>query len=129
MTKVYVEKRGNYPVSSPKIKQKLKRFFKDRGIVSKSDVTVAFIGEKEMEKLARKYINDGKMHNILSFPYLESEEKDFSYPPGDILRLGEIIICYPGVVKEAIAQSVTIDEKIDELIEHGALHLMGIHHN
>jgi ssRNA-specific RNase YbeY (16S rRNA maturation enzyme) len=64
---------------------------------------------------------------VLSFVTGEAKGS-FLYPPGGKIQLGEIVICYPLAVKEAVAENVLIDERIYELAEHGALHLMGIHH-
>jgi ssRNA-specific RNase YbeY (16S rRNA maturation enzyme) len=44
------------------------------------------------------------------------------------LHLGEIVVCYPKVVEEAKNEDVLIDDKVYELVEHGAFHLLGIHH-
>ena len=63
----------------------------------------------------------------MSFPSLETKEK-FVYPPGTIFNLGEIVICFPKAVEEAKEENKLIEEKIFELVEHGAQHLMGVHH-
>jgi ssRNA-specific RNase YbeY (16S rRNA maturation enzyme) len=52
----------------------------------------------------------------------------FVSAPDSIIHLGDIIICYPKVVSEANSEGKLIDDKAIELIEHGALHLLGIHH-
>jgi probable rRNA maturation factor len=127
MIKVSVTKQSNYPVKSAVIKKKLAAFFTKNGIVSDADVSVAIVGEKKMMEVGNKFLKDKKLHNVLSF--VTGEVKGgFVYPPGSIIHLGEIIVCYPQAVREAVAENVLIDERVYELIEHGALHLMGIHH-
>ena len=42
--------------------------------------------------------------------------------------MGEIVICYPKVLEEAKLEGKLIDQKAYELVEHGALHLLGFHH-
>ena len=124
MIKVLISKQSNYPVSSLNIKKKLSDFFKKNGIVSDSDVSVAIVGEKKMFEVGRRYLKDKKLHNVLSF-----EVKDkFAYPPTGPIQLGEIIVCYPVALAEAKKENVLIDEKVYELVEHGAMHLLGIHH-
>ena len=48
-------------------------------------------------------------------------------PPG-ITRLGDIVISYPEIIREAAAQEMLVDERIGELVQHGMLHLLGLHH-
>ena len=127
MIKVSVTKQSNYPVKVSVIKRKLAGFIAKNGIVSDADVNVAMVGEKKMLEIGNKYLKDKNIHNVLSF--VPSEVKGrFVYPPDGSIHLGEIIVCYPQAVKEAGEGNVLIDERIYELIEHGALHLLGIHH-
>ena len=128
MIKVDVKKQSNYPVSSPKIKARLKSYFKEEGIVSDAYVSVALVDEKKMIDLSRKYLKEkGKVHNVLSFTESETT-KDFVYPPKEIIYLGEIIVCYPKAFEEANQEGKLIEKKVLELVVHGAAHLLGIHH-
>ena len=127
MIKVSVTKQSNYPVKVSVIKKKLAEFLAKNGIVSDAEVTVAIVGGKKMLEIGGKYLKDKKLHNVLSF--VPNEVKGgFIYPPDGQIHLGEIIICYPLAVKEAGEENVLIDERVCELVEHGALHLLGIHH-
>ncbi|MBI3396950.1 rRNA maturation RNase YbeY [Candidatus Woesebacteria bacterium] len=127
MIKINVLKQSNYPVSATVIKRRLTQFLKSMGIVSDSEVSVAIVGEAKMLEVGKKYLNDGSIHNVLSFT--EDELKQgFMYPPDGLVRLGEIIVCFPVAVSEAKIESKLIEDKVYELIEHGALHLLGIHH-
>lgn len=127
MIKVNVSKQSNFPVKSSLIKRRLREFLTKEGIVSDCTVSVAIVGEKKMLEVGRKYLRDNILHNVFSFT--ESEIKgSFIYPPDGKIYLGEIIICYPKVVEEAKEEDVLIDEKVCELVEHGALHLLGKHH-
>jgi rRNA maturation RNase YbeY len=126
MIKVLITKQSGYPINTPSIKKKLADFFTKNGIVSDAEVNVAIVGEKKMME-AGKYLKDKKLHNVLSF--VPSEVKSgFVYPPDGIIHLGEIIICFPLAVKEAGASGTLTQEYVYELIEHGANHLLGIHH-
>jgi len=128
MIKVRVKKQSNFPVSSTKIRKNLKNFLAGHGIVSDAEVSVALVGENKMLEVGKKYLNDKSLHNVLSFTADEADSK-FVYPPDGVIRLGEIIVCYPKAFEEAKKESKLIEEKIMELIEHGALHLLGIHHD
>lgn len=127
MVKVYVTKAGQYSIKTPKIKAFLRSFFKREGIVSTAFVSVAIVSEKKMQQLGRKYYpNDNKTHNVFSF--VENESGEFKSPTEAGINLGEIVVCYPIAVKEAISEGKLIDKKILELIEHAGEHLLGRHH-
>jgi rRNA maturation RNase YbeY len=128
MIKVYVKKQSNYPVDTKKIKSELKELLKSKGIVSNSVVNVSLVGQKKGLQLARKYLSDKYAHNVLSFPASEAKA-EFVYPPDSLLHLGDIVVCYPNAVAEAKKENKLIDEKVLELVKHGALHLLGEHHN
>jgi rRNA maturation RNase YbeY len=128
MIKVDVVKQSNYPVSTPKLKNKLAKYLQDNGIVSDAQVNISIVGEKKMIDLAKTYLKEeNTVHNVLSFTANEAE--DFIYPPDNILYLGEVIVCYPKAFEEARKENKLIDDKVYELVEHGARHLMGKHHN
>jgi probable rRNA maturation factor len=126
MITVLFTKQANYPVSSPKVKKVLKDFLTENGIVSDAEVSLALVGEAKMLEIGKKYMKDKKLHNVLSFT-VEEKAGNFVYPPGK-LYLGEIIVCFPKVVEEAKMENKRIEDKVIELVEHGALHLLGIHH-
>lgn len=128
MIKVSVSKQSNYPVGATIIKNKLSAFLEKQGIVSNAEVSVAIVGEAKMMEIGNKYLKDKKLHNVLSFTPSETKA-NFIFPPDGIIHLGEIVVCYPLAVKESGEENVLIIERICELVEHGALHLLGIHHN
>ncbi len=140
MIKVLVSKQSNYPVGVTAIKKKLAEFLALKGIVSDAVVNVAIVSEKKMLEVQKKYFKEKntsshlgyqesgkKPHNVLSF--VPSEAKGgFVYPPDGKVYLGEIIVCFPVAVLEAKEENVLIDTRVYELVEHGALHLLGFHH-
>lgn len=127
MIRVSITKQSNFPVSSAALKNRLKDFLTKKGLVSDSNVSVALVSEKKMLDLGQKYLKDNKVHNVLTFVSEETRGK-FAYPPDGAIRLGEIIVCYPKAVEEAKRENKLIENKIVELIEHGAEHLLGMHH-
>lgn len=133
MIKVSVSKQSNYPVGVTVIKKRLSTFLQKQGIVSEAEVSVAIVGEKKMMEIGNKYLKDvygkpdKKLHNVLSFTPNETKE-NFVFPPDGIIHLGEIVVCYPLAVKESGEENILINERVCDLVEHGALHLLGIHH-
>ncbi len=130
MVKVYIKKQSNYPVSAVKLRKKVKIFFENKGVVSDAQVSVAIVSKKKMLQLGSKFLNeeqDQPPHNVLSFVPDESDD-NFAYPKGQPLDLGEIVVCYPVAFQEAKRERKLIDQKVFELVEHGAAHLLGEHH-
>lgn len=126
MIKVYVKKLSNYPVSVVRIKKFLKKYLSEK-CISDCDVSVAIVGRETMLKLARKYLGEKNMlHNVLSFT--ESEVDKTFISPIDRLYLGEIVICYSKVFEESKSENKRIEDKVLELVAHGAEHLLGNHH-
>lgn len=130
MLKINIFKQSNYPISSVTVKKFLTKFFTEHGIVSDAQVSVSFVNEKEMLSLAKKYYKKdlpaqagSNLHSVFSF--VSSESMKF---PNEQINLGEIVVCFPVVVKEAEHENKLIEKKVLELIEHSALHLLGIHH-
>jgi probable rRNA maturation factor len=127
MIKVKVYKEKPFPVSTPEIKKSLRLFLEKQGIVSEAEVSVAIVGEEKIMKLAKDFLKEkDTIHNVLSFPAKEVRG-EFLEPQG-IINLGEIVVCYPKARQEAEVEGSLVEEKIIELVNHGALHLMGIHH-
>src|SRR3972149_685843 len=127
MIVVKVKKQSGYPVNVIKLKKTLSDFFKQKGIVSEAEVSVAIISETKMKDLAKKFLKESppSVHNVLSF--VSDESGEFVSPEGKIY-LGEIVVCYQKVIEEARKEGKLIDKKTEELVLHGALHLLGIHH-
>jgi probable rRNA maturation factor len=128
MISVFVKKQSNYPVNTSDLKEGLATLLEQSGIVSNTKVSVAIVGEKEMLDISNKYLKDNKVHSVLSFTYSEVADK-FTFPPDNSTHLGEIVVCYPMAKNQAKAEGKPVKEKIQELVEHGALHLIGIHHD
>lgn len=120
---IFVESR--YRVNRKRIKQAILKIIAGHEVKGPVEVSVAIVGDRKMRALSKKYKGEDKTRNILSFPLSEGES---TYLPSEVLRLGDIVISYPIVIKEASEEEVLVDDKIDELVEHGMLHLLGINH-
>ncbi|MEK7188376.1 MAG: rRNA maturation RNase YbeY [Patescibacteria group bacterium] len=121
-------KQSNYPVDSKLIKGKVIEVLKKNGLTSDYEVSLAIVGEKLMDKLVKKYFNDNASHAVLSFPTSEIKGR-FIFPPGSKNYLGEIIISFNQARDSANKTNRRIDEIVSDLAIHGAMHLIGIHHD
>ena len=120
---IFVESR--YRGNRKRIKSAISKLLKEQGIQSSVEVSIAIVGDRKMRELNKKYRGEEKTTNVLSFPLSEGQNTSL---PSDVLRLGDIVISYPQVIKEAAEEEMMIDDKIDELIGHSMLHLLGLHH-
>lgn len=120
---IFVESR--YRVNRKRIKKAISKVLTEHEIKGDVEVSVAIVGDRKMRALSKKYKGEDKTRNVLSFSLSEGES---SYLPSEVLRLGDIVISYPVVIREASEEEVLVDDKIDELVEHGLLHLLGINH-
>jgi probable rRNA maturation factor len=120
---LYVESR--YRVDRKRIKAIVVKTLIQYNVQSPVEVSIALVGDRKMRTLSKKYKGEDKTRNILSFSLAEGEAVIM---PTDILRLGDIVISYPYVIKESAEYEMMVDDRIDELVEHGLMHLLGIHH-
>ncbi len=120
---IYVESR--YKVSRKKIKTAIYNVCEENDLKSAIEVSVAIVGDRKMKKLNKEYRGKDGTTNILSFPLTEGESSKL---PSDVARLGDIVISYPEVIKEAARDELLVDERVEELVRHGMLHLLGLHH-
>ena len=120
MIKVLIKADSRYPVDRERVRKKVKEVLKRHGVKEGVEVGVVFVGDRKMAELNKKYLKREGTTNVLSFS-LEAAE----FPDG-VLRLGEVIISYPQALKEAAEENLLVDEKIDKLLEHGVLNLLGV---
>lgn len=120
---VYVESR--YLVNRKRMKQAVNDVLSTNSVTSPVEISLAVVGDRKMKSLNKQYRSLDKTTNVLSFPLKEGEQ---TVLPSGASRLGDIVISYPQVIREAARDEVLVDDKIDELIKHSMLHLLGIHH-
>ncbi|HXS14701.1 MAG TPA: rRNA maturation RNase YbeY [Candidatus Saccharimonadales bacterium] len=120
---LFVESR--YKVNRKRIRKTVVDTLQKQGLSSPVEVSIAIVGDRKMRELSRTYKGEDKTRNILSFPLSEGEP---TVLPTDKLRLGDIIISYPYLIREAAEFEELVDDRMDMLVEHGLKHLLGIHH-
>lgn len=119
----FVESR--YKVDRKRVRQIILQTLRNNNVKGPVEVSLAIVGDRKMRDISRKYKGDDKTRNILSFPLNEGLS---SMLPTDTLRLGDIVISYPEVIRESVSMEKMVDERVVELVEHGMNHLLGLHH-
>ncbi len=138
MANIIIQASSRYPVHRGSIKAIVHTVLSQQNIIQEIEVEINIIGDRKMAQLNWKYMRHQGTTDILSFPL----EEGFSYEksnlglkidtfvnyPDNITRLGTIFISYPQTRRQANEHKLTVDEELNRLVEHGLLHLLGIHH-
>ncbi len=87
---------------------------------SKGHVTILLTDDKEVRGLNSNYRKKNKPTNVLSFPDGETH--------GDFISLGDIVLAYDTIAREADDQGKKFVHHAQHLVVHGVLHLLGYDH-
>jgi len=93
------------------------------------EISIEVVGARKMTELHVKHMNLPGPTDVLSFPLNDpADSRPFLASPDGVMRMGDIVICYPVAVTEALEKQIGLDEQIKFLAEHGLMHLLGFHH-
>lgn len=84
-------------------------------------INVSFVGDSEMLELNKKYKNKDYPTDVLSFNINEKMDDGKFY-------LGDIVVNVDQANRQASDYKNDLRHEIAELVEHGVLHLLGVHH-
>ncbi|MBK9951136.1 MAG: rRNA maturation RNase YbeY [Candidatus Competibacteraceae bacterium] len=87
-----------------------------------AELTIRIVNEAESTALNETYRRKQGPTNVLSFPFESPPEVESSL-------LGDIVICAPVVLREAVSQGKTLAAHWAHLVAHGVLHLLGYDHD
>ncbi len=130
MLKVLIKRESRYPANRKAIRFAIEKVLKEEGLWRLDvEVSVLVCGSRKMKLLSSKHVGDGKIHEVLSFPLEDVKGGGgFKGSPDSVLRLGDIIVCWPEVIALAARNDKMVDEQLAFLISHGMEHLLGKHH-
>ena len=92
----------------------------------KPELTVTLTNDKSIKILNRDYREKDKPTNVLSFP-MWNNMAEIPNGAGEI-PLGDIIIAFETIKREAIEQEKTLADHFTHMLIHGFLHLLGYDH-
>ncbi|CAG69849.1 rRNA maturation RNase YbeY [Acinetobacter baylyi] len=90
-----------------------------------SEIGIACVDHEQSHRLNLEYRGKDKSTNVLSFP---SDIPEEVLPLLDARPLGDLVICIPVVLDEAIEQHKTAQAHFMHMLVHGTLHLLGYDH-
>ncbi len=88
-----------------------------------SELSMLFTGDAQIRKLNVAWRGKDTPTNVLSFPASPMVAGD---APGPVL--GDIVLAYETVVREAGAEGKPFEDHLAHLVIHGLLHLIGYDH-
>jgi probable rRNA maturation factor len=92
------------------------------------EVSILLTDDKNMQQLNTQYRNKESPTNVLAFPLYSAD--DFNNLPSTLpfLALGDIVLSYEIINREAQQQNKPFMSHLTHLILHGLLHLFGYDH-
>lgn len=85
------------------------------------ELSIALVNDADIQTLNRDYRGKDKPTNVLSFPAANTLG-------GSAPLLGDIVLAFETVMREATDKSITLEAHLSHLIIHGFLHLQGFEH-
>jgi rRNA maturation RNase YbeY len=136
MVTVLIHTDTRYPVNRKIIRRAVSDTLKKNKVEDiDAEVSVAVVGGRKMGELSSHYFGDGQKHAVLTFALEEvdnvgnkGDKVGFVNPPDGVLRLGDVVLCWPYVLEEAGKDDILVDEEVYFLTYHGVEHLLGEHH-
>lgn len=90
------------------------------------ELTVTLTDDKRIRILNRDYRQKDKATNVLSFPMFDTLDEIPAHAGN--LPIGDIIIAFETIEREAIEQNKTLSDHFTHMLIHGFLHLLGYDH-
>lgn len=112
---------SRYKFDRKKIRETVLKVLEEQGIKQPVVLSLSVVGERKIRELEKKYFGEDKVTDVLSFE--QGEKMD------DKLVLGDVVVCYPEAKRQALKFNRLLDDEIEFLVNHGVLHLLGIHHD
>jgi len=85
-------------------------------------ISVSLVGNKEIKALNKKHLGRDYATDVLSFNYSDNDDADGEF-------LGDIIVSTKRAREQALEYGNTYEQEVADLVAHGVLHLLGVHHD
>ena len=97
---------------------------------SGTNLTVAFVRDRLMRELNRKFRGSNQTTDVLSFPAEEDYQsaRGVNFIVGGATHIGDIVISTDTALRQASEAGFPFAREVDELVIHGVLHLCGYDH-
>jgi probable rRNA maturation factor len=89
------------------------------------ELTVSFADDAIQQQLNRDWRGVDRPTNVLAFPGWDPRAPT---PPGAPILLGDVVLAFETVAREADEQGKPFTDHLSHLVVHGVLHLLGYDH-
>jgi probable rRNA maturation factor len=87
------------------------------------ELSIVMVDDTRITELNQRYLQHAGPTNVISFPMREG---DFSEINPQVL--GDVVISMDTCAREAEGAGIPIEARLDQLLIHGILHLLGYDH-
>jgi probable rRNA maturation factor len=119
---ILIENRQKPMVSTPVLRKKTEQILNALGC-NHHEISIVIMDDTQIKELNHSFRGIDRPTNVLSFPMQEGEFSDIT--PG---LLGDVVISAQTAAREAQETSISLDERMSQLLIHGILHLVGFDH-
>ncbi|HEX9021033.1 MAG TPA: rRNA maturation RNase YbeY [Nitrospirota bacterium] len=109
-------------LATASLKKRLGTLLRSIGLPD-AELSILFIGDRAMRALNRRYRDQDKTTDVLSFSLREGR---FTHIQPDML--GDIVISVPAAARQARGGGQSLAAELDRLLVHGLAHLLGYDH-
>lgn len=106
----------------------LEKAFNILGLNFDPIISVSLINNEEIHKINKEYRNIDRPTDVISFAFLDNEDKDSIIRSKIPVSLGDIYISVEKAEEQAKEFGHSIDRELCFLFVHGLLHLLGYDH-
>jgi probable rRNA maturation factor len=110
--KILIKKDPRYPLDIKEIRKIAQDILDKYQFPDEVELSLNFVGKRKAKELNEDYRNKEYIPKVLAFPLHEKG-------PDNVLRIGDIVVCFPLARKEARQRQRMVSEIIEELLEHG----------
>lgn len=130
MIKILINADSRYGANRKIIRKAILDKIGENNISSDVELSVSVVGERKMRNISKQYLKDSDLHDVLSFQFLDlaKQSERFINYPDKVLRLGDIVLCWPALVISASRNDKLVDDEVYFLTCHAVEHLLGKHH-
>ncbi|MBW2108468.1 MAG: rRNA maturation RNase YbeY [Deltaproteobacteria bacterium] len=88
-----------------------------------AELSVCIVSDREIAGLNKRYLKRTGPTNVIAFPMREGAFRDLNAQ-----LLGDVVISADTAASEAEACKMSLEERLDQLLVHGIVHLFGFDH-
>jgi rRNA maturation RNase YbeY len=121
---VILNRQRRYPIRVSSLNRFLLRLCR-RLRISDKEFVVLLTNDRTIRRLNRRFRNQNKATDVLSFPGRSSPDQGLGFENG---YLGDIIISVERAQRQALEKKHALERELQTLAIHGVLHLLGHDH-